>query len=143
MFLKIDHIGIVAPSWEEAQPILLDHLGLTVDLERSPLPEGGYFAPERTRIYFVRIGASATRIEVLIPTDTTSGTARYMAKHGPGLHHIAYACADVAEEVRRLRERGLREIDLGPVDDPNWRGAAFFHPKLLGGILTELVHDRP
>ena len=78
-------------------------------------------------------------MEVLIPADTTSGTARFLARNGPGLHHIGYACDDVAIEADRLEEAGLRRIDLGPVADARRLAAAFFHPKSVNGILTELV----
>ena len=139
MFVEIDHVGIVAHNWSEAKEVLLDRLGLEVDERRSPLPDGVYFAPERTNNYFIRVGIGKTRVEVLIPADTTSGTARFLARNGPGLHHIGYACADVAVEADRLERGGLRRIDLGPATDQRRLAAAFFHPKSVNGILTELV----
>lgn len=139
MFVEIDHIGIVAHNWSEAKEVLLDRLGLEVDERRSPLPDGVYFAPERTNNYFIRVGIGKTRVEVLIPADTTSGTARFLARNGPGLHHIGYGCGDVAVEADRLERAGLRRIDLGPALDSRRLTAAFFHPKSVNGILTELV----
>ena len=139
MFARIDHIGIVAHNWDEAQHVLLDLLGLTVEQPRTPLPDGIHFAPENTRNYFIMVGDGPTRIEVLIPMDPNNGTGRFLAARGPGLHHIGYACADVAAEARRLRENGLRQIELKVADPSQSMGAAFFHPKDCGGILTELV----
>ena len=139
MFVEVDHVGIVAHSWAEAREVLLVRLGLELDEKRSPLPDGVYFAPERTNNYFVRVGLGKTRVEVLIPADATSGTARFLARNGPGLHHIGYACDDVAVEAQRLETNGLRRIDLGPAPDGRRLAAAFFHPKSVGGILTELV----
>ena len=139
MFVEIDHIGIVAATWEDAKRVFVDQLGLVPDEARSPLPDGVYFAPERTHNYFIKVGLGKTRVEVLIPADTTSGTARFLARNGPGLHHIGYACDDVAIEADRLEEAGLRRIDLGPVADARRLAAAFFHPKSVNGILTELV----
>jgi len=139
MFVEVDHVGIVAHSWAEAREVLLGRLGLELDEKRSPLPDGVYFAPERTNNYFVRVGLGKTRVEVLIPADSTSGTARFLARNGPGLHHIGYACADVAVEAQRLETNGMRRIDLGPAPDGRRLAAAFFHPKSVGGILTELV----
>ncbi|MCA9853767.1 MAG: methylmalonyl-CoA epimerase, partial [Dehalococcoidia bacterium] len=78
--------------------------------------------------------------EVLIPADTTSGTAKYLAKRGPGLHHLGYAVPSVSESAAKLRERGLVQIDLG--SDPDKLAAAFFRPQSVGGILTELVPVR-
>src|SRR6266508_1869771 len=86
VFTRLDHAGIVVPSWEEARRLLLDQFGLALDTERTALPDGNYYAPGNTRIFFVRVGAGDTRIEVLIPQDTLSGIARFMARRGPGLH---------------------------------------------------------
>ena len=139
MFVEIDHIAVVAATWDDAREVLLAKLGLELDEKRSPLPDGVYFAPERTNNYFLKVGLGNTRIEVLIPADTTSGTAKFLARNGPGLHHIGYACADVAVEAARLEEAGLRRIDIGPSANPNRLAAAFFHPKSVNGVLTELV----
>ena len=139
MFVEIDHVAVVAATWDDARDVLLAKLGLELDEKRSPLPDGVYFAPERTNNYFLKVGLGNTRIEVLIPADTTSGTAKFLARNGPGLHHIGYACADVAVEAARLEECGLRRIDIGPSANPNRLAAAFFHPKSVNGILTELV----
>ena len=139
MFVEIDHIAVVAATWDDARDVLLAKLGLELDEKRSPLPDGVYFAPERTNNYFLKVGLGNTRVEVLIPADTTSGTAKFLARNGPGLHHIGYACADVAVEAARLEEAGLRRIDIGPSANPNRLAAAFFHLKSVNGVLTELV----
>jgi methylmalonyl-CoA/ethylmalonyl-CoA epimerase len=104
------------------------------------MPDGSYFAPERTNNYFVKVGLGQTRIEVLIPADDTSGTARYLAKRGPGLHHLGYAVPSVGEAAAKLQARGLVPIDLGSASDR--LRAAFFQPRSAGGILTELVPVR-
>lgn len=145
MFLKLDHVGVVAHSWEEASGILVVTLGLKVDEGRTPMPEGGYMAPENVRIYFLKAGDGETRIEVLIPQDTISGTAKFLARRGPGLHHLCYAADNVEAEARRLRELGMQQIDLshGRGDLQAGGGAVFFHPKSSMGILTEIVPYRP
>lgn len=141
MLTRLDHIGIVVPDWKEARRVLLDQFALDLDEERTAMPEGNYYAPGNTRIFFVRVGTGDTRIEVLIPQDTASGIARYMARRGPGLHHLCYASDDPQEDARVLRERGLQQILAGQ-GDVNPEGAPFFHPKSALGILTEIVHDR-
>ena len=143
MLDKLDHVGIVARTWDEASEVLRGRLGLQVDETRTTLPEGALFKPQNTRIYFVRPGSGEARIEVLIPQDTTSGIARYLAKRGPGLHHICFGVRDLEGEVRRLRENGVTQIDLGPSHDPARLPAAFFVPADVGGILTELIPFRP
>lgn len=141
MLTRLDHVGIVVPSWEEARHLLLDQFGLELDTDRTSLPDGNYYAPGNTRIFFVQVGVGDTRIEVLIPQDTTSGIARYLARRGPGMHHLCYASDNPQEDARILRERGLQQILAGQ-GDVNPEGAPFFHPKSALGILTEIVYDR-
>ncbi len=136
MFVRLDHVGVVAHSWDEARAVLVDTLGFPLDTERTRMPEGNLYTPQNTRIYFVAVGVGETRIEVLIPQDTVSGIARYLARRGPGLHHLGYAVDDVAADAQVLREKGLQQIEL-----PGG-GAAFFYPKSVMGILTELVPNR-
>jgi methylmalonyl-CoA/ethylmalonyl-CoA epimerase len=141
-FVRMDHVGLVAPTIEEARAVLGDALGLVIDKDRSKWPEGSYFAPEQTYNFFFTVGEGETVVEVLIPAPgATSGTARYLAKRGAGLHHICYACLDVHEEAERLRAAGLEEIDLPRTEDGR-RTVAFFHPRSTGGVLTELVPAR-
>lgn len=141
MFTRLDHAGIVVPSWDEAKHLLLEQFGLELDKERTTSIEGNYYAPGNTRIFFVIVGSSDTRIEVLIPQDDKSGIARFMARRGPGLHHLCYASDDPQADARRLREQGLQQILAGQ-GDVNPDGAPFFHPRSALGILTEIVPDR-
>jgi methylmalonyl-CoA/ethylmalonyl-CoA epimerase len=142
MFARLDHVGLVAPSFEDALALFGGQLGLDADEDRSPLPDGVYFAPEQTKAYFFKIGDGETQIEVLVPTEgATTGTARFLERNGPGLHHLCYACPDIDAEAERLRARGLTEIELPRTADGR-RTAAFFHPKTAGGVLTELVPMR-
>lgn len=141
MIVRLDHIGVVARSIDEAMATLQDQLGFPLD-QRTPLPDGAYFAPEGTHNYFFQIGDGETQIEVLVPVVPESGTYKYLQRFGPGLHHWGYACDDVAAEAARLRARGLRQIDLGGRPDGEAVNVAFFHPKSAAGILTELVPVR-
>jgi methylmalonyl-CoA/ethylmalonyl-CoA epimerase len=141
MLVKLDHIGIVSPTLDEARNILEGKMGLILDEDRAPLPDGSYFAPEGTHNYFIQVGEGETQIEILIPTKPDSGTWKFLQRNGPGLHHLGYGCDDVSAEARKMREKGLRQIDLGD-PDPDRLTAAFFHPKTTNGILTELVPVR-
>jgi methylmalonyl-CoA/ethylmalonyl-CoA epimerase len=142
MFTRLDHVGLVAPTIEEAVAILGDAMGLTVDEPRSKWPDGSYFAPEQTYNYFFTVGEGETQVEVLIPAEgATSGAAKFLAKRGPGLHHLCYAALDVAAEAARLRANGLEQIELPRTADGR-QTAAFFHPRSTGGILTEIVPER-
>ena len=137
MIVRLDHVGVVAHSWGEASDVLVERLGFPVELSRTRMPEGNLYAPQNTRIYFVKVGLGETLIEVLVPQDTVSGIARYLAKRGPGLHHLGYACDDVPAEAARLRDQGLQQVPIGS----GLNGVFFYAPSAMG-ILTELVIDR-
>lgn len=140
MFRRIDHIGIVAASWQEARHVFLDLLGFEIEESRGAGEEGRLFVPENTRNYFIQVGEGDTVVEIIVPQDNKSGAARFLERRGPGLHHIGYAVDDVAADAQVLRERGLQQIDL-KIPNPT---AAFFYPKGTMGVLTELVpvHNR-
>jgi methylmalonyl-CoA/ethylmalonyl-CoA epimerase len=134
MILRIDHIGLVARSFDEAADLLLDKLGFTIDTHRTPMPDGFYMARENADIYFVEVGEGDTRLELLLPRDKQTGMGRWLDRRGPSVHHIAYLVDNVEEDAAELRGRGLEQIDMGPN-----AGAAFFYPRSTMGILTELV----
>ncbi len=140
MITYLDHVGIVAHTLDDALSVLVEQLGLERDTERSPYPTGGYFAPERTRIFFVKVNVGETRIEILLPDDNRSGIGRFLERRGPGLHHLGYGSTDVVGDTKRFIQRGLAYIDFGgPIEEIT---ASFFHPRTAGGILTEIVPDR-
>src|ERR1700732_2949040 len=113
MIVRLDHVGVVAHSWDEAAAVLVEKLGFPVDPSRTTLPEGHLFVPQNTRTYHINVGAGETRIEILVPQDTTSGIARWLAKRGPSLHHLGYAVSDVQGDAAALRDKGLQQIQLG------------------------------
>src|SRR2546421_9052768 len=137
MIVRLDRVGVMARSWGEADEILVGRMGFPVELSRTPMPEGRLYEPQNTKIYFVKVGLGETLIEILVPQDTKSGIARYLAKRGPGLHHLGYACDDVPAEAERLAERGVKKVPIG-----TGRSGIFFYPESGMGILTELVIDR-
>ena len=140
MIISLDHVGIVAPDLDAAGDVLVNQLGLQYDTERTPFPKGGYFAPERTKIFFVKVNLGETRIEILLPDDNQSGIGKFLERRGPGLHHLGYGSTDVVGDTKLFIERGLQYIDFGgSIDEIT---ASFFHPKSAGGILTEIVPDR-
>ena len=135
--VRLDHVGVIAETWEQASDVLERQMGLALDRDITKLEKGIeslLFEPEQTYNYFVKVGIGETYIEVLIPKPgSETGTSRRLARFGPGLHHLGYGCRDVQAAARELEERGLKQIDLGPIS------AAFFYPRSAGGILTELV----
>lgn len=144
MLVRIDHVGIISHSWDEAAKVLVAQMGLGVDTDRSPLPDGSYFAPENTDIFFTKVGIGDTRIEVLIPRDNKSGIGRRLERFGAGLHHIGYGSDDVQADAEAFRKNGLEQIDLTTGGRGALKGSEtpFFYPKSAGGILWEIVAAR-
>jgi methylmalonyl-CoA/ethylmalonyl-CoA epimerase len=141
MITRVDHVGIVVPSWEAAQELLLRQFGFAVNEARTRMPDGNFYVPGNSRIYFVSTALGETDVEVLVPLDNKSGIGRFLERRGPGLHHICYASDSLQEDARILRERGLEPILPGSGDvDPD--SAPFFHPRSALGILTEIVRER-
>lgn len=130
MIEALDHIGIAVHSVDDAVPRYVDGLGLKLDsVEEVPT--------ERVRVAVLLAGS--TRIELLEPTADDSPIARFLAKRGPGIHHLAFRTSDTAEQIRILAERGAPLLDEAPRPGAHGTEVAFVHPKFLGGVLAELV----
>lgn len=126
---RIHHVAIVVTSLEGALPIYRDLLGL-------PLESIQDIESDRVRIAFLGVGES--KVELVQPTDETTGVARFLAKQGEGFHHVCFEVANLAEELTRLGIDGVELIDTAPR-----RGAegpvAFLHPRSCHGVLVELI----
>ena len=129
MLKKIDHIGIVVRSIEEALKAYRDALGL-------PLAHVQEVPEQKVKIAFLPIGDC--EIELVEPTAADSGVARFLEKRGEGLHHICFEVEDIEAALRDLAARGLRLIDRQPRQGAIGR-VAFLHPKSAHGVLIELV----
>lgn len=139
MLKVLDHIAVVARTFQDADAVLTGSLGLTLDRERSNWPDGVYFESEQTRFYFFDVADSETQIEVLVPDPgSSSGTARFLERRGPAFHHICFGVDDVHEEAERLRAAGLEEVPL-PRPPDGRRNVAFLTPDSVLGMLTEIV----
>jgi methylmalonyl-CoA/ethylmalonyl-CoA epimerase len=129
---RIHHIGVAVESLDRARELYVEKLGLR-EGERDEVPE------QMVRVLVVYAGE--TRIELLEPTSSESPIAKFLAKRGPGVHHIAYHVDDVAAGLNLLGERGLALIDAAPRDGAHHTSVGFVHPKATAGVLTELVQD--
>jgi methylmalonyl-CoA/ethylmalonyl-CoA epimerase len=129
----LDHIGIAVANLDEALVFYRDALGLEVEIPEE-VPS------QRVRAHFIPAGGAA--IELLEATAEDSPIAKYMAKRGPGLHHITLRVDDIAAALARLKARGVRLID--EVARPGAHGSlvAFIHPSSTQGVLVELA-QRP
>ena len=80
-------------------------------------------------------------IELIRPTDPDGPIARFLAKRGEGVHHVAYAVPDLGEALKGLEAAGIRLIDAVPRTGAHGWRIAFVHPESCGGVLTELVQE--
>jgi methylmalonyl-CoA epimerase len=127
---RIDHVGVAVEDMDAALALYRD--GLKLELEhREVVEEQGVDA--------ALLGVGDGHVELLAPLGEDTPVGRYLARRGPGLHHVAYAVDDIDSELERLRASGLRLLDeKARVGIRNSR-VAFLHPAALGGVLTELV----
>lgn len=127
---RIAHIGIAVPSIAEALAFYRDVLGL----EPHP-PE----VADGATIVSLPFGES--EVELLEPLTDTSPIARFLARRGPGIHHICYRVPDLDRAMARCREAGYQLVDELPRTGAGGRRIAFIHPKSTAGILYELTGD--
>jgi len=125
----LDHIGIAVKDPQAAARVFEDGLGLEVSSAEA-------VPTERVRVRFVPIGDA--RLELLEASDAESVIARFIAKRGPGLHHITLRVADIRAALARLEAAGVRLIDREPRAGAGESLVAFIHPSAAQGVLIEL-----
>ena len=128
MKVSVAHIGIAVSSITEALPFYRDILGL------SPGPAE---TADGATIVSLRFGG--VDVELLEPRDPASPVAKFLAKRGPGIHHVCYRVPDLDAALRRCREAGYQLVDDTPRHGAGGRRIAFLHPKATNGILLELT----
>jgi len=126
---RVHHVAVVVKSIEAALGMYRDMLGL-------PLETIMDIESDHVRIAFLGVGES--KVELVQPTDDTTGVARFLANKGEGFHHVCFEVANLTETLLRLEIDGLELIDTAPR-----RGAegpvAFVHPRSCHGVLVELI----
>ena len=129
MKVRLDHIGIAVASASEATTWYRDRLGLQVVHTEQ-------VDSQHVRASFLPAGAAM--LELLEATAPESPIARFLAKRGPGLHHVALAVDDIRAALDELRAAGVRLIDDAPRPGAEGALVAFIHPSAAGGVLVEL-----
>jgi methylmalonyl-CoA/ethylmalonyl-CoA epimerase len=126
---KVHHVALIVRSIEDALRLWRDDLGLEHETTMD-------IGQDRVRIAFLGVGES--KVELVEPTDDTTGVARFLASKGEGFHHVCFEVPNLAETLLRLEIDGLELIDSAPR-----RGAegpvAFIHPRSCHGVLVELI----
>ena len=126
---KVHHVALIVASIEAALGLWRDMLGLELETVMD-------IEQDKVRIAFLTVGES--KVELVEPTDDTTGVARFLASKGEGFHHVCFEVPNLTETLLRLEMDGLELIDTAPR-----RGAegpvAFIHPRSCHGVLVELI----
>jgi methylmalonyl-CoA/ethylmalonyl-CoA epimerase len=128
--MRLHHVGIAVEDLEEAKARYL-LLGFRVEAE-------GEVAAQGVRVAMLK-GEGEALLELLAPLGPETPVGRFLAKRGPGLHHLAFATGRMEEDLARLRAEGARLIDEVPRPGFGGHRVAFLHPAFGLGVLWELV----
>ncbi|RPI87173.1 MAG: methylmalonyl-CoA epimerase [Chloroflexi bacterium] len=126
---RIDHIAIVSNDIDSALHFWRDALGMEVaHIDDVPA--------EKSIVAFLPAGDS--ELEIVKPTTSDSGIAKYLDKRGPGMHHICLEVDDLPGMLAQLKEKGVQLINESPLMGSGGKQYAFIHPKSTSGVLVEL-----
>ena len=127
---RIHHVGVAVAELDESIRIYQSALGAEL-VHRATNEREGLEAA------FLKVGDG--EVELMAPLREDSPVGKFLAKRGPGLHHVAYAVADIDKALAGARASGVELIDSEPRIGMHGTRIAFLHPKSVGGVLTELV----
>jgi methylmalonyl-CoA/ethylmalonyl-CoA epimerase len=130
MFESVDHIGVAVADLDASIQLYSELLEMPLE-HRETVTEQGVEA--------ALLGVGDSHVELLAPLADDTPVGKFLASRGPGIHHAAYRCQDVASALELCKQRGLRVIDSQPRRGIRGSLVAFLHPSATGGVLTELV----
>ena len=130
MLARIDHIGVAVEDLDAALALYERDFAIAL-VHRETVESQGVEA--------VLLDVGENHVELLAPLGEDTPVGKFLAKKGPGLHHVAYQTADIDAELERLKAAGLRLIDEQPRTGIRGSRVAFLHPAATGGVLTEIV----
>ena len=130
MFGRIDHVGVAVSDLDAAIDLHVGAYGMEL-VHREVVEEQGVEA--------VLLDVGENHVELLSPLGDDTPVGKFLAKRGPGLHHVAYQVTDIEATLASLRDAGLRLIDETPRIGIRSSHVAFLHPAATGGVLTEIV----
>jgi methylmalonyl-CoA epimerase len=130
VFSRIDHIGVAVEEIEPAMALYRDSFQLQL-AHREVVEEQGVEA--------ALLDVGENHVELLAPLGPDTPVGKFLARQGPGLHHVAYQVQDVQAALDACRAAGLELIDEQPRTGIRGSQVAFLHPRATGGVLTEIV----
>lgn len=125
----VNHVAVVVDDMEKSLRFWRDALGIQLH-ELRDVPA------EKSQVAFLPIAGA--EVELVMPTTNDSGIAKYLAKHGPGMHHLCLEVDDVVGMIAQLKEKNIRLINEEPRTTADGKKYAFIHPESTGGVLVEL-----
>lgn len=131
--LKIEHIGIAVKDIEQSNSLFASLFG-------KPHYKIEEVASEGVKTAFFQVGEN--KVELLEATNSESPIAKFIAKKGEGIHHIAFAVKDIVSEVARLKKEGFTILNETPKDGADNKLVVFLHPKSTNGVLIELCQEK-
>ena len=130
MFNRVDHIGVAVEDIDASLELYERDYGMTL-VHRETVADQGVEA--------ALLDVGENHIELLAATGPDTPVGKFIAKKGPGMHHVAYQVDDIEATLAALKEAGLKLIDETPRTGIRNSRVAFLHPKTAGGLLTEIV----
>jgi len=127
---RIDHIGVAVEELEPALELYTGALSLPL-VHREVVEEQGVEA--------ALLDVGENHVELLAPLGPDTPVGKFLARQGPGLHHVAYQVRDIEATLKALGAAGIRLIDEQPRTGIRASRVAFVHPRSTGGVLTEIV----
>jgi methylmalonyl-CoA/ethylmalonyl-CoA epimerase len=130
VFNRIDHIGVAVEDLDAALALYERDYAMTLVHRETVTAQG---------VEAVLLDVGENHIELLAPTGPDTPVGKFLAKKGPGMHHVAYQVDDIESTLAALKEAGMRLIDETPRTGIRDSRVAFLHPATAGGVLTEVV----
>ncbi len=130
MFERVDHVGIAVEDLDGALSLYTEALGMEL-LARETITEQGVEA--------ALLAHGEEHIELLAPLDPATTVGRFLARRGPGVHHVAYGVADIDATLAELAGREVELIDTAPRTGLHASRVAFVQPRATAGVLSEIV----
>ncbi|MBI2333192.1 MAG: methylmalonyl-CoA epimerase [Chloroflexi bacterium] len=122
----INHVAVVVEDMEKSLAFWRDALGIELH-ELRDVPA------EKSQVAFLPLAGA--EVELVMPTTDDSGIAKYLAKRGPGMHHLCLEVDDIAAMMAQLKSKNIRLINEEPRTAADGKKYAFVHPESTGGVL--------
>ncbi|NNC42066.1 MAG: methylmalonyl-CoA epimerase [Acidimicrobiia bacterium] len=132
MLINLDHVGIAVENLNESLATFKELYGVE-PMHRETVASQG--------VEEAMLSVGGSYVQLLQPIDEDGPVARFLRQRGQGMHHLAFAVADIEAALRHLESQGARLVDVEPRIGGQGKRIAFVHPRSFGGTLIELVES--